>query len=93
VSLSEVFLLGLLGLVILGPKKLSALAPQVGKALARWKKVSSEFQSQLTRDISLGGSDPLPGPALVQTAPPETELVETGRGQDSATGVRPASRT
>ena len=51
-SLSEMLFLALLGLVIFGPKKLVALAQDAGKMLARLKKVSSDFQSQLQAEIS-----------------------------------------
>jgi Sec-independent protein translocase protein TatA len=64
VSLSEMLFLALLGLVIFGPKKLVALAQDAGKMLARLKKVSSDFQSQLQAEISAAKSDhaikPLP---------------------------------
>jgi Sec-independent protein translocase protein TatA len=56
-SLSEMLFLGLLGLVIFGPKKLAEFAPQAGKTLARLKKVSSEFQSQLATEISASTSN------------------------------------
>ena len=46
-SLSEMLFLGLLGLVIFGPKKLAEVAQGAGKLVARWKNVSREFQSQL----------------------------------------------
>jgi Sec-independent protein translocase protein TatA len=50
-SLSEMLFLGRLRLVIFGPKKLAEFAQQAGKTLARLKKVSSEFQSQLATEI------------------------------------------
>jgi Sec-independent protein translocase protein TatA len=51
-SLSEMIFLALLGLVIFGPKKLAEVGQQAGQMLARLKKVSSEFQSQLATEIS-----------------------------------------
>ncbi|MGA8272924.1 MAG: twin-arginine translocase TatA/TatE family subunit [Candidatus Sulfotelmatobacter sp.] len=51
-SLSEMIFLGLLGLVIFGPKRLAEFGQQAGKMLARWKKISGEFQSQLATEIS-----------------------------------------
>jgi Sec-independent protein translocase protein TatA len=56
-SLSEMLFLGLLGLVIFGPKKLATLGQQAGQTLARLKKMSSEFQSQLEAEISATTSD------------------------------------
>jgi Sec-independent protein translocase protein TatA len=51
-SLSEIIFLGLLGLVIFGPKKLGELGQQAGQTLARLKKVSGDFQVQLATEIS-----------------------------------------
>jgi Sec-independent protein translocase protein TatA len=56
-SLSEMIFLALLGLVIFGPKKLAEAGQQAGQMLARLKKVSSEFQSQLATEISSTASD------------------------------------
>ena len=56
-SLSEMFFLALLGLVIFGPRKLAELGQQAGHMLARLKKVSGDFQSQLATEISAAGSD------------------------------------
>jgi Sec-independent protein translocase protein TatA len=69
VSLSEMLFLGLLGLVIFGPKKLAEVSQQAGKTLARLKKMSGEFQSKLAREVSATRSD----------RPPERELGETGQ--------------
>jgi Sec-independent protein translocase protein TatA len=56
-SLSEMLFLGLLGLVIFGPKKLAEVAQGAGKLVARWKNVSREFQSQLATEISATAND------------------------------------
>ena len=56
-SLSEMLFLGLLGLVIFGPRKLATLGQQAGKLLAQLKKISTEFQSQLGTEISAAASD------------------------------------
>lgn len=66
-SLSEMLFLGLLGLVIFGPKKLAEVGQQAGKTLARLKKVSNEFQSQLQAEISATGRDAAGG-APAQTS-------------------------
>jgi Sec-independent protein translocase protein TatA len=56
-SLSEMLFLGLLGLVIFGPRKLVTLGQQAGQTLARLKKMSGEFQSQLGAEISATTND------------------------------------
>jgi Sec-independent protein translocase protein TatA len=56
-SLSEIIFLGVLGLVIFGPKKLGELAQQAGQIVARLKKVSGDFQAQLATEISPKASE------------------------------------
>jgi Sec-independent protein translocase protein TatA len=82
-SIAEMFFLGLLALVIFGPKKLASIAPQVGNTLARWKKVSSEFQSQLSEEIS---SSTITRPILRSAA--ANEPTENGMNKQEAIGLR-----
>jgi len=65
-SLSEMVFIGLLGLVIFGPRKLAALGQQAGQMLVRLKKVSDEFQSQLTAEVSARSGSPSMEQALVK---------------------------
>ncbi|HVR24217.1 MAG TPA: twin-arginine translocase TatA/TatE family subunit [Candidatus Polarisedimenticolia bacterium] len=51
-SLAEMLFLGLLGLVIFGPQKLVEVSQQAGKMLARLKKMSGDFRSQLATEAS-----------------------------------------
>jgi Sec-independent protein translocase protein TatA len=68
VSLPDIFFIALLGLVIFGPKKLATIAPEAGKMLARWKKMSSDFQSQLAAEVSASATDsPNAAPVAVLT--------------------------
>jgi sec-independent protein translocase protein TatB len=58
-SMSELLFLGLLGLVIFGPKKLATLGQQAGQTIGRLRKMSGEFQSQSEVEVSAtesGGS-------------------------------------
>ncbi len=70
-SLSEMLFLGVLGLVIFGPKKLAEFSQQAGKNLARLKKVSSEFQSQLATEVSATA-----GNSAVEQAPNKSAPLE-----------------
>jgi len=70
-SLSEMLFLGVLGLVIFGPKKLAEFSQQAGKNLARLKKVSSEFQSQLATEVSATA-----GNSAVEQAPSKSAPLE-----------------
>jgi len=51
-SLSEIIFLGLLGLVIFGPRKLISVGQDAGKMIGRLKTISSDFKSQLDAEIS-----------------------------------------
>jgi sec-independent protein translocase protein TatB len=51
-SLSEILFLGILGLVVFGPRKLTAIAPEIGKTLARLKAASNEFKAQIENEIT-----------------------------------------
>jgi Sec-independent protein translocase protein TatA len=51
-SMTGLLFLGLLGLVIFGPKKLVTLGEQAGQTLGRLKKMSGDFQSQLEVEVS-----------------------------------------
>ncbi|MGH9668997.1 MAG: twin-arginine translocase TatA/TatE family subunit, partial [Terriglobales bacterium] len=43
--------LGLLALLLFGPRRLPQIGRQIGKALAEFKRASSEFQSQLEDEV------------------------------------------
>jgi sec-independent protein translocase protein TatB len=53
-SFSELLFLGILGLVVFGPKKLAAIAPEIGKTLSRLKAAGSEFKSQIEKEVTQG---------------------------------------
>jgi Sec-independent protein translocase protein TatA len=76
-SLSEMFFLGVLGLVIFGPKKLAEVAQQAGRMLARLKNVSREFQSQLATEISATANDLKMEQVLADAGLVETGLIQT----------------
>ncbi|MGD0986160.1 MAG: twin-arginine translocase TatA/TatE family subunit [Candidatus Sulfotelmatobacter sp.] len=51
-SLTEIIFIGLLALVVFGPRKLAAIAPEIGKMLQRLKATSNEFKSQIEREVT-----------------------------------------
>ncbi|GAC1516533.1 MAG: hypothetical protein NVS1B11_37500 [Terriglobales bacterium] len=62
-SLSEILFLGLLGLVVFGPKKLVEVGQHVGRALAAVKKATDEFKVQLGSEIATADKRTLTLPA------------------------------
>lgn len=51
-SFADTVVLFVLALLLFGPKKLPAIAKQVGKALNEFKRASNEFKSQIEAEIS-----------------------------------------
>ena len=51
-SFADTVVLFVLALLLFGPKKLPAIARQVGKALAEFKRASNEFKAQIEAEIS-----------------------------------------
>lgn len=53
VGFSELFLLAVLGLLILGPERLPAVARTLGGWVRRGRKMAAEFQRELEREVDL----------------------------------------
>lgn len=53
VGFSELFLLAVLGLLILGPERLPAVARTLGGWVRRGRKMAAEFQSELEREVDM----------------------------------------
>ncbi len=49
---TEMAFIGILALLIFGPKKLPEIGRQVGRALAEFKRASDEFKSQIQSEIN-----------------------------------------
>lgn len=67
-SLSELFFVGVLSLIIFGPRKLAVIAPEVGKTLARLKAMSGEFKSEMNTKFSGSVNDSAGGEELAADA-------------------------
>lgn len=64
-NFTEMLFLGLLGLVVFGPKKLSRAGAQLGRALAQFRAYGEDLKSQIPTDSNLeegtiSGSRPVP---------------------------------
>lgn len=53
VGFSELFLLAVLGLLILGPERLPSVARTLGGWVRRGRKMAAEFQRELEREVDL----------------------------------------
>jgi sec-independent protein translocase protein TatB len=52
-GLSEMLFLAVLGLLLVGPKKLPEMARQIGFWISEFKRVTGGFQQQLAREIQI----------------------------------------
>ena len=76
VGFSEIFLLAVLGLLILGPERLPSVARTLGGWVRRGRKMAAEFQSELEREVDLKEFKQLKH-EVEQAAQPLREAVET----------------
>jgi sec-independent protein translocase protein TatB len=51
-GIPEMIFIGVLALIIFGPKKLPEIGRQIGRALNEFKKASNEFKAQIESEIS-----------------------------------------
>lgn len=88
---SELILLFIIGLLILGPERLPRVATQIGRWVGRARRTASQLRHQLEREIALDdirrSSQPKPKPK----EPPTSTSSEGGTGNASdAAGDEPA---
>jgi sec-independent protein translocase protein TatB len=49
--MQELILIGVVGLIVLGPRKLPQLAKTIGKTMADFRKITGEFKSTWEREV------------------------------------------
>lgn len=83
----EMMFLGLLALLLFGPRRLPEIGRQIGKALGEFKRASSEFQNQLEdevrqlevqEDSQRTIAPPAPEGSIAQTAASHVSAQEQG---------------
>lgn len=82
----EMLFLGILALLIFGPKKLPEIGRQVGRALAEFKRASDEFKSQIQSEINKIDMEEHAQTVL----PPSTPISATAPVGSVAAGSLPA---
>jgi Sec-independent protein translocase protein TatA len=65
-SLSKMMFLGLIGLIFFGPKKLICVGQEMGKVMARLKKMSADFHAQLTTEITAASASSNPSRSILR---------------------------
>lgn len=51
IGMQELILIGVVGLIILGPRKLPELAKTIGKTMADFRKITNEFKSTWEKEV------------------------------------------
>lgn len=51
IGMQELILIGVIGLIVLGPRKLPELAKTIGKTMADFRKITNEFKSTWEKEV------------------------------------------
>jgi len=94
VGFSELVLLFIIGLLILGPERLPRVASQIGRWIGRARRTANQLRHQLEREIALDDirRPPKPPPPKKpgQAEPPAWEAnIDTGSESDQSTKADP----
>jgi len=64
VGFSELVLLAIIGLIVIGPQRLPKVAAEVGRWAGRARRTLAEFRYLLEREVRLDPPEPMPRPKL-----------------------------
>jgi sec-independent protein translocase protein TatB len=73
----EMLFLGLLALLLFGPKRLPEIGRQFGRFLAEFKRAQNEFQSQLEEEVRQLEVEEESPRSIAPPAPPEGSVAQT----------------
>ena len=73
----EMLFLGLLALLLFGPKRLPEIGRQIGRALGEFKRASSEFQTQLEDEVRQLEVEQESQRSIAPPAAPEGSIAQT----------------
>ena len=82
----EMLFLGLLALLLFGPRRLPEIGRQIGRALSEFKRASNEFQTQLENEVRQLDKE-TNSQSILPPSPPEGAVAKTA----AETAPAPAS--
>jgi len=90
IGFSELLLIAVLGLVVLGPERLPKVAAQIGRWMGRARSMARQFREQLEEEVSVDVTTTRRKPSVppASTAAPAAPLAAAGA---AATGAAAAS--
>ncbi len=74
---SELILIGIVALIVFGPRKLPQMARTIGKTMADFRKTTHEFKSTWEKEVDFGENEPDNKNYAV-----ETKMIETPTEQE-----------
>lgn len=80
----EMLFLGLLALLLFGPRRLPEMGRQIGKALSQFKRASTEFQTQLEDEVRQLEVQEDSQRSIAPPAPPEGSVAQAASSSSSA---------
>jgi len=80
----EMLFLGLLALLLFGPRRLPEMGRQIGKALGQFKRASTEFQTQLEDEVRQLEVQEDSQRSIAPPAPPEGSVAQTAAAASSS---------
>lgn len=93
VALSEVLLLFVIGLLILGPERLPRVASQIGRWVGRARRTANQLRYQLEREIALADIEKKATEKKKRTAEAGPEPAESRSETSHADAGEPAAAT
>lgn len=100
VGFSELFLLFIIGLLILGPERLPRVASQIGRWVGRARRTANQLRYQLEREIADAERAQPPVPKPSRPDPPATQRIagatvpdQPDAGGSTGPGTTPAAAT
>src|SRR6201997_5697483 len=98
IGFSEVLLIFVLALVVLGPEKLPRVAAQVGRWIGRARGMARQFREQLEEEVNLEEArktrppavTPTPVPAVTTAPPPAMTATPASGGSLPTDSIAPA---
>ena len=87
----EMLFLGLLALLLFGPRRLPEIGRQIGKALGEFKRASSEFQNQLEDEVRQLEVQEDGQRSIAPPAPEGSIAQTTAAGATASSGASPES--
>ena len=86
----EMVFLGLLALLLFGPKRLPEIGRQIGRAMGEFKRASSEFQNQLEEEVRQLEVKEDGQHSIAPPAAPEGSIAQSACAEPDASPALPA---